>query len=431
MKLPRFDTRGLYARTAAVFFVTLLLVQLATLAVSGYLAFLPVFRNSVDDLAALMMLSAQTYVELPPGTRPDFVRELAKRHQLNIEVTEGPRQGERSFLPYIVKLEQALDRYSPAQVSMQTSSAEPRVYWVDLRLAGEWLRLSFPRERIGTHPPLTILLLLASVTLITLAATLLVTRRLTAPLVAMANATRDVGHGALPPPLDESGPREVAMLARRFNRMAIRVRELLDARTTMLAGISHDLRTPMARIRLQLELMRGNADGTRLTHIETDLEEMDALISQLLDIARQGTGSDVEAVPLRPLIMEVIEGFERGGASIKTDIDSHCSHRVHPLAFKRVLSNLLDNAFKHGVPPVEVRHVCTQAQVVVEVLDHGQTLPERDTERCFEPFVRSVTSAGEGLGLAIVRGLCHAHGWTITLSRQPDGGALARLQLRP
>lgn len=428
MKSRLFRANSLYSQTARMFLVTLLLVQSATLAVTGYLVFLPVFRSSVNDLAALMVLSAKTYVELPPRTRPDFVQELKQRLELDIRLTHGPMQGTRSFLPYVVKLEKALGDYLFQDISIQASSGTPRVYWVDIHLADEWLRLSFPRHRIGTHPPLTLLLLILSSLAITVAATLLVSRRLSAPLVAMAQAIRQVGHGALPPPLPESGPSELATLARSFNRMALRVRELLDTRTTLLAGISHDLRTPMARIRLQVELMRGQADEKRLTDIESDLEEMQQLISQLLDIAREVSNNPVEPQALRPLVQAVVAAFERSGADVRTELEEQCTHPVNALAFKRILSNFLDNALKHGRPPVSVRLVCDSRHVRLEVHDHGDALVQ-DNSQLFQPFVQHQASSGSGLGLAIVRGIAQAYEWEVRLSGTPDQGTLAELIL--
>ncbi len=420
---------GMYWQTARLFLITLLLVQVATLAVTGYLVFLPVLRSSVNDLAALMVLSAKTYVELPPGTRPDFVRELKDRQNLTLQVSDGPRTGKASYLPYVLKLEDALGDYLQHDTRIQSDGENPPTYWVDLNFAGEWLRLSFSRQRIGTHPPLTLLLLTLSALVITVVTTILVSRRLTAPLVAMARATRQVSHGALPAPLPEAGPRELATLARSFNRMAIRVRDLLDSRITLLAGISHDLRTPMARIRLQLELMRGKADEQRLNDIEQDLEEMQALISQLLDIAREVSNEKVEMTALKPAVIAVVERFRRSGYAVNAAAVQPCSHPVNALAFKRILTNFLDNAFAHGSPPVEVRLQADETQIRLEVLDQGNALESGDVTHLFEPFVRARRSAGSGLGLAIVRGIAQTYQWQVRLEPNPGGGTTARLVL--
>lgn len=427
MKLRLLATKSLYAHTAVTFFVTLLIAQIATLSVTGYLVFLPVFRSSVEDLAALMVLSAQTYVELPPGTRPDFVYELQVRHQINISELAAPESGEQSLLPYVSKLEDALSQYLAYDVSIEASPNPPGDYWVNIYLADQWLRLSFPRERIGTHPPLTLFLLLASNMLIAIVATILVTRRLTAPLSAMADATQQVSHGALPAPLDENGPRELATLARRFNRMAVRVRDLLDTRTTLLAGISHDLRTPMARIRLQVELLRNHPDENRLLDIEQDLEEMDALIALLLDIAREEKTEQIEQIPLQRLISEVIDNFNRSGTIVHAAIESDCTHPINALAFKRILYNFLENALTHGLPPFEVKLKCNDLMINVVVIDHGKNLSNSGIDNHFEPFTHNKLSPGAGLGLAIVRSIGNTYGWRVSLSASPDGSTMASL----
>ncbi|MHB8473384.1 MAG: ATP-binding protein [Gammaproteobacteria bacterium] len=422
--------RNIFARTALVLMAALLVLQGMNIAVGSYLIGLPLLRNSVDDLAALMTLAAQTYTELPPITRPDFVIELKSNHRLELSEIDGPKNGAQSYLPYALLLETALERRLHQPVKVQATATHPVRYWVDVHIGLQWLRIMFSQERIGTHPPITLLVLLLLGLAISVFTALILARRLTGPLVTLSQATREIGYGYVPPPISEEGPEELAILARNFNNMARRVRALLDTRTTLLAGISHDLRTPIARLRLAIELMRDELQEERVAAMERDLEEMDALIGQLLDTAREVRTGQVELLELAPLVLEVVNDVRRGGATIDSQLtETPCLHYVNRRAFQRVLANLLENALRHGRPPVIVRLTCVRQHAVLEVEDCGPGIPSKHEESVFRPFVAIGPSAGSGLGLAIVHGIVHAYGWEISLRPRPGGGTIARLSL--
>jgi len=264
-------------------------------------------------------------------------------------------------------------------------------------------------------------------------------RRLTRPLARLATAAAQIGRGDAFVPLPETGPREIAVLTQRFNRMAAQISELLTNRTTLFAGISHDLRTPITRMQLALEMLPEGTDRELVDRLRQDLEEMNRLISDTLDLARGLEPHAAELVDLRELIDGIVTGIRQGGAAIEWLPAACCYCPVDTLALQRVLTNLIDNAVRYGGErPVEVHCHCEAAAAVIRVLDRGPGIPEQERDRVFLPFhriegSRSRRTGGSGLGLAITRQLCDVHGWEIRLLPRTGGGTevCLRIPLQP
>jgi two-component system osmolarity sensor histidine kinase EnvZ len=258
-------------------------------------------------------------------------------------------------------------------------------------------------------------------------------RRITVPLARAARAAEQVGAGQFPPPLRETGPRELAELARRFNRMSREVQALLENRTTLLAGVSHDLRTPLTRARLALELLQERPDSKRMERIGQDLEEMNTLISGYLDLARSFKVEEPEEVELAWALREIAS--QTGGVRVEAQA---CTVRIGRQALARILSNLLENARRYGSGEIGLRLVRDKNRVRIQVLDQGPGIPEEELDKVFRPFYRldisrAKATGGSGLGLAIVKQLAEANGWKIRLRNRPQGGLEAELeiQMRP
>jgi two-component system osmolarity sensor histidine kinase EnvZ len=259
-------------------------------------------------------------------------------------------------------------------------------------------------------------------------------RRTVGPLARLEQAVAEVGRGELPELLPETGPRELATLARRFNQMARQVRELLAARTTLLAGVSHDLRTPLARMRLALALLEERPTPERIRRLEKDIEEMDGLIGHVLDLARGMGREEAVAVNLPQLLAELAAAAPEG--AVRISVAPLPARILAPAtALRRVIGNLLDNALKYGGgQPVELRCEPVGKTFRIGVLDRGPGIPAEQMSAVFQPFHRVETSrgpstGGAGLGLAIVRQLADIHAWQVELAPRPDGGLEAWLTL--
>ena len=416
---------SLRRRTALALTWWTVLFQVLAFGASAWLVLWPVLRASAGDLAGLMVFSAQTWVELPEDRRPALGQALLRDHDLALAPSQGPGAGRASYLPYALLLERDLARRSghPAEVRWNAAS---RSYQVDLDVGGRAFRYTFGEARIGTNPPLAALAVLTSSLLLAWVASGWVARRLTAPLAALEGAAQAVGRGETPALPADTGVRELDGLTRQFNAMACEVRELTQARTTLLAGVSHDLRSPLARLRMALELAR--TDPAHLDAMDRYLQDMDALIGDFLDYSRGVSARRPEAVALGPWLADLAQD-----AGLVPACEETLTAHLDPGALRRVLVNLIDNARRHapGAPP-ELRCAHREDGFCIEVLDRGPGIPPAQRERVFEPFVRldaARSGGGSGLGLAIVREVCRSHGWRIDLADRPGGGLAAQLSI--
>jgi len=427
--------RSLFRRNVWTLAAALLIFQLLAFGVIAYFVVVPLATRATDDLAAIMVLAAKTWVELPPATRADFEHELQRRHGLIVKIEPTPLPEQTSYLPYRVLLEQALNERLGKTVSVRTTY-NPEFYWVDIPMGGQVLRIGFARDRIGAQPVYALTIIFIALLMIVFATAFFLARHLTRPLTQFAQAAQAVGRGQAPAPLAETGPAEFAALASAFNRMAQDVHELLANRTTLLAGISHDLRTPLARLRLAIEMLPDDADPTLVSGLQRDLEVMDVLLGQYLELARGMVEETAEMLDLRELVDANVTDARRAGAEIRWAPGTTpllCAVRPH--ALERILTNLLDNAQRYGAArEIEVECKLEAGNVVINVLDRGPGIPAAERDAIFRPFhrlesARSIEGGGSGLGLAIAHQFAEANNWKLAFNTRPGGGTIASIRL--
>lgn len=416
---------------ALVFIVFEVLVAAAVI---GFLM-MPMARRAAADLAGLMVLSAQTWSELPPETRRDFELELTRTHQLALRV-DPPRAGvDEPHGLYLRILETALAEKTGRMehLSHETVAGESW-YWIALPSGGKTIAVGLRESRVGAQPFRTLMISMAIGLLLALLAAVWLARRTVGPLARLERAVAEVGRGQVPEFLPETGPRELATLARRFNEMARQVQELLAARTTLLAGVSHDLRTPLARMRLALALLEEQPTPVLIARLESDIAEMDSLIGKVLDLARGLEREAAADVDLAALLSDLAGGAADGAVRIALPATALRIHAA-PQALRRSLDNLLGNALRYAAgQPVELVAQCGEAWVRIGVLDRGPGIPADQMDAVFQPFhrveaSRSPVTGGAGLGLAIVRQLAAANGWQVELRARDGGGLEAWLSL--
>lgn len=257
-------------------------------------------------------------------------------------------------------------------------------------------------------------------------------RRVTRPLASLADAASGLARDLNRPALPETGPQEVARVARAFNAMQRDLQRVIEARSQALAGVSHDLRLPLTRLRLRLEKLP--EDDLR-AKIEDDLAEMDALIGSTLEFLRAGSDSEKPArLNLNALIEAIVEDLEPLGARISVRGAALAPIVAQPQAIRRCLANLLENARRHGGPDIDLQVSEEEGRLAIRVEDRGPGIPAADLDRVFEPYVRLEASrakhtGGTGLGLAIARAVARANGGDITLEPRAGGGLSAVLVL--
>lgn len=423
-------TRSLFARTALTLALAFVVFQAAAFWVVYRTLIVPVAERSADDLAGLIVLSAQTWVELPPQTRIAFERELARRHGLRLTTVDVGATENAPRFSFRKQIELALSSRVGEPIALRGVPGT-RAAWLDIPVGGHDLHAGFFPDRYAVQPPLAAIAVVALGTFLSLLTALFLVRRITVPLARAASAASQVGAGELPELLPETGPAELAELARRFNTMAAEVRDLLDNRTTLLAGISHDLRTPMTRLQLNLEMLRDDSSPARIDRAVSDLADMNRLISGYLELARTTRPEARQRFDLAGLLDEVADeaGLAWSGAA-------PCEVEAGRLTVRQIVLNLIQNAQRYGGDtPVELTLECGKAMVRVIVRDSGPGIPDDQLEKVFRPFYRlessrSQATGGTGLGLAIVRQLAETNGWKVKLQNRPQGGLEAVLELR-
>lgn len=302
---------------------------------------------------------------------------------------------------------------------------------MDVPLAGgRWLSVRTRVEVPGEFDRSSIIsFLLSSLAVAVVAA--LVVRSETKTLRALAVASERLGRGDAVPALSTNGPLEVSAATRAFNTMQKRLSDFIRDRMRLLAGISHDLRTPITTLRLKAEFVDDPA--VREDLIKT-IDELATICEATLTFTRaEAATEDTKVLDLGELVREVRHEFLLADKPVvEGQIDPvRCACR--PVALKRAIRNLVDNAVRYG-QSAEVSVFRSDQHAVIRVDDHGPGIPADKIEEAFEPFVRletsrSVETGGIGLGLAIARGSIVAHGGTITLSNRPDGGLRAEIAL--
>lgn len=411
------------------------LIELLVLALTVVLVLLPLGRRSADDLSGLMVLSAQTWVELPPQTRAAFEEELLRSHALVLRA-EPPAQGpDQWHPPYFYLLEEALERRLGMRQHLSHESIDQASwYWASIPSGNTTLSVGVSATRIDSQPVTALLAALLSGLVLSTALALWLARRLTRPLARLEEASALIGQGAVPALLPETGAREMVALSRRFNAMALQVRELLNARTTLLAGVSHDLRTPLARLRLALEMIKDTPTPTLIDRMERDIAQMDQLIGHVLDLARGLSPEQPTEVDLSSFLQQMAAEYSRPDLQIAVSCPS-LRLSLASMALRRALGNLLQNALRYA-PGLAVELVVqTSVQSTrIGVLDRGPGIAPEKIQDMFQPFhrlepSRSPTTGGFGLGLAIVRELARVNGWQITLEPRAGGGLQAWIEI--
>jgi two-component system osmolarity sensor histidine kinase EnvZ len=421
-----FLPRTLFGRTAAALLAAFLVFETVAFAVVWQTLIQPLAERSADDLAGKISLAAKTWVELPPQTRTDYEMELAFHHDLELGMATKPL-AEAAAPTWFGDLLVAALSTRMAQTIQLKRGPDAGWVWLDIRLADKPLRVGFSQERYALQAPLAavgVFLLGAALTVVT---ALLLVGRAGRRLNSLAEKAGEVGQGRAPEPLPETGPLEIRELTAAFNRMAGEVHSLLENRTVLLSGISHDLRTPITRMRLALSLLE-DADPTQVGRMERDLDEMNRLISDMLVFSRALQANDLSECDLVELLGELADTAARLGPLSWRPPATPCLVKVGEAALRRVVGNLLDNARRYGgEAEIELALACGEGKTRISVLDRGPGIPEDQREAVFRPFhrlegSRSRDSGGSGLGLAIARQLADAYGWRIEFNHRAGGG---------
>lgn len=259
----------------------------------------------------------------------------------------------------------------------------------------------------------------------------IVARMTMRPLKRLAQAATDLGNDIERAPLPERGAREIRLAAAAFNAMQARIRNHIRQRAHILAAVTHDLQTPLTRLRLRLE----KVDDVELREkLISDLSAMQGMVREGLELARSMDSAEaMQRLDLDSLIDSVCADAADAGQAVTVAGSTHASLMARPIALRRCLTNLIDNAVKYG-HSAQVNAAREDGYIVIRIKDNGPGIPENELEKVFEPFYRVESSrsretGGTGLGLTIARNIAEQHGGTIRLRNHPAGGLEVNLSL--
>jgi two-component system osmolarity sensor histidine kinase EnvZ len=327
-------------------------------------------------------------------------------------------------------LDRALnDRLDPESFWFNTTG--PTAYVdIKVKVKGGVLRILAPKDRAYVTQGHIFVLWSAAATLILIGVALAFIRNQVRAIERLAEAAEAFGRGA-DSDFKPHGAREVRQAAYAFLDMRERLQRHIEQRTTLLASVSHDLRTPLTRLKLELAL---SEPTSRTEEMKRDLSEMEHMIDEYLAFARGQGGESLETVAVRTLIEEVSEGAKRAGAQVSVEVDPALTSTVRPNAFKRAIANLVMNAAVHGERVEVAARAAWDGGVEILVDDNGPGIPPDRYEEAFKPFsrldeARNQNEKGVGLGLAIARDVARGHGGDITLDKSPMGGLRAVVRL--
>jgi two-component system osmolarity sensor histidine kinase EnvZ len=367
-------------------------------------------------------------------------RETLQRlnHEYDVRIvpeSERPNIGQPVLGPMFADLEERL-RASLGPDTEVRIAPRLRLLLVRLRAGGDgyWVGFPMPERPEAPDIPSRALTWTLVVLALLLVAAFVFARFLARPLRELTSAVGLVGRGETPPLLPESGPSEIAAVNRGFNAMLGNLRQIERDRAVLLAGVSHDLRTPLSRLRLGIELEIRD-EATRAGMV-ADIEEMDRIIGQFLDFARDDAATALEPADLNAIVAACVERYAQAGHAVTFAPGAIPPLPLKPTAISRLVANLVDNALAYGAPPVEVSTSIAGGHVWLDVADRGAGIPPDQVERLKQPFTRASAAraredgaAGAGLGLAIVDRIARIHGGSFDLSPRDGGGTVARVAL--
>jgi two-component system, OmpR family, osmolarity sensor histidine kinase EnvZ len=427
--VPRlFDTVATRAALALVALLTA--AQIMTLLLFFKFVMEPQARRLAGLMAQNVSAIAETVARLPPAEQKEFLDRLSASPYLRLhdDMDGWPKEdGTPSWLETFFLT--ALTEKLSSNTHFEWRRGEGGRMWIALTLGGKRVWMS-TRPPDTLRPEWAVILASAFSLSVAIVAGLFLQRRFSSGLRRLSSAAQRVSLSSSPERVPIAGPSEVRDLGQSFNRMTERLATAERERNLMLAGISHDLRTPLSKIRLAVEMLDGAPGDDLKGTIVRQIETMDAMLAQFLDFAR---GLDQEAfaeiLPAK-IAADAVEGQNRPGvhalpAEARTIL-------AKPVALHRAIANLLANAVKYGREPIVVETTYTDEDCVIAVRDHGPGIAAPDRDRLTEPFARGDDARGgpgSGLGLAIAARVAKAHGGRLTLEDAPGGGLEAALTL--
>jgi len=436
---PRFLKRrlpsSLWGRSLLIIVLPVMVMQVAVTWAFFDMHWQTVTARLSDGLAGDIAWAVESYADDPSPENMEIITERAERSMsLSVQLREGeilPDETRRGALGVVDRtLERALTTRLDQPFWFDTTRYPA---YVDIRVQQPQgvLRIIAPRERaVATQAHIFVLWLLVATVLLMGVAILFIRNQVRA-IERLAEAAEAFGRGEPQERFKPHGAREVRAAAQAFLNMRDRIQRHIEQRTALLASVSHDLRTPLTRLRLELALA---PPFKRAEAMRGDMDEMEHMIDEYLAFARGEAGEAAQPISIADLLNTAAEDTKRAGAEVEVEVEDGLTATLRPLAFKRAVINLAGNAAAHGEHVRLAARALPSGGLEIAIEDDGPGIPDDMHEEAFRPFSRLDQSRnqnrkGVGLGLAIARDVARGHGGDITLGRSDMGGLRALIRL--
>lgn len=426
MKTPLWFPQSFFSRTLWLVLIVVLFSKALTLVYLLMNEDVLVDRQYSHGVA----LTLRAYWATDPKDRDKVAAAIPLTRVVGAGVPEGEQHWPYSEI-YQRQMQDELGDDTEVRLRMHVSPA----LWVRAPSLGDaWVKVPLYPHPLRGQKIWNVLGWFLAIGLLSTASAWIFVRQLNQPLKRLVFAARQLGQGrSVRLPISDT-PSEMTEVYSAFNQMAEDVEQAGRERELMLAGVSHDLRTPLTRLRLSLELMGNHTDLT--DDLVRDIEDMDAILDQFLAFIRDGRDEVVEEVDLTDLVREVVAPYNQNGEQVRMRLEPIQPFALRRVSMKRLLNNLIGNALHHAGTEVEVAAYVSgdtnAPYVVLSVMDRGAGIDPAELEGIFNPFTRGDRARGgkgTGLGLAIVRRIASMHGGNVELRNRADGGLEARVRL--
>lgn len=411
-------TRTLLGQNILVLLATTFFALVFSLSLIAVFVIRPEAQRAANFTWSLAEVLAFSVARMDPQDRVELLQRIDNHPQINVKVNSAPPPDTarpRSFAERVFLNELRAESESTELADWRVS--EDGLFW--MRLPQDDPPIWVSLRTLQTPDPINVVSTVFAVSLLTsVIAGFILQRHLARPLRTLAQQVEKIDAATGLSTLDESGPREVAAVSRALNDMTNKMREAEKDRSVMLAGVSHDLRTPLTKLRLSLAMLKG-ADPELLTSADRQVARIEAMLEQFLDYARDVVDEPMQTVDLAKVVAQAVANCATP-EEINVTCPSDATASVKKTATLRAISNLVTNALHHGAPPIGIAVDVSATKITISVTDAGAGLNAEEAARLIRPFARGDTARtrnGTGLGLAIVHQAARAQGGELIFAK--------------
>jgi two-component system osmolarity sensor histidine kinase EnvZ len=438
LSIKRFLPRTLLGRSLLILITPIVLIQLITMGMFFDRHWNKMTTRLAYAVSGEVAMIVEAAREKAPSRAVAAMSEYSRKHlELKAQyISNGvlpdrsnARRGPIWEAQMSRQLRSELEAQIPEEFVIRTHDDADNIE-VYVQVGKGLVKVAFPQRRLFSSSGYIYLMWVMGSSVLLLVVAIVFMRNQIRPIRKLAVAAERFGKGRDTPSFKPEGASEVRQAANAFLDMRRRIQRQISQRTDMLAGVSHDLRTPLTRMKLQLELMPDSPD---IRDLKSDVQHMQQMVQGYLDFVRGDGEEQYASVELEELFDRLVAGMKRDQVEVTVELQKGLRLMVRPLAFERALANLLNNAGKYA-QHVWIKTFADERKIQIQIDDNGPGIPPEMYEEVFKPFTRvdssrNIDTGGVGLGLPIAMDIVHAHGGKITLSKSAQGGLCVTVRM--